>query len=195
LGKFLVFEGIDGSGKSTCVKFASEYLKERGKTVKTYHEPNTLRDVIIQVLKSNKDNEKLPEIAGMLFTADRLINQENLKYWIKEYDFVLYDRYYMSTLAYQGAMGADISFLHRLQEFVIRPDFTLFINVSPDEALKRRELRGLPEEPLEKYELQQRVYEQFKLLLPSKRKISTINNIELEQTKQDIVHFLSNFID
>lgn len=194
MGKFLVFEGIDGCGKSTCVDILKNYIESKGFTTITHHEPNSLRNSIINVLTEHKDNIFLPEVAGMLFTADRLLNQEKLSEWLSKYDYVIYDRYYMSTLAYQGAMGADIPFLHRLQEKVIRPNNTIFIDVEPLEAKRRREERGLPEEPLEKQEIQQRVYTQFKLLIPSKSKIHIIKNDKIEETKTKIKRLFDNFL-
>jgi len=193
-GKFLVFEGIDGCGKSTCVDFLKEYIESKGMSVMVHHEPNFLRPAIISMLTEHKDNYLIAEAAAMMFTADRLLNQEILMDWLKTYDYVLYDRYYLSTIAYQGAMGADIRFLHRLQEHVVRPDSTIFVDITPEEAKLRREVRGLPEEPLEKEEMQKKVYVEFRVLLNTKKRIHILKNNELEETKKDLISLFENFM-
>lgn len=194
MGKFLVFEGIDGCGKSTCVDILKKHIESCGLSAKLHHEPNFIRNTIVSVLNEHKDNKMLPEAAAMLFTADRLLNQERLRQWLSKYDYVIYDRYYMSTLAYQGAMGADIRFLHRLQEYAIRPNHTIFVDISPQEAKMRREARGLPEEPLEKQDIQQKVYDQFKSLILTKKRLLVLKNEKLEDTERKLKEMFDNFL-
>ena len=106
MGKFIVFEGIDGSGKSTQIKLLAEKLRERGEKVYVTAEPTEsvsgglLRDALCGVA-----NRTACEMAA-LFTLDRIFHNVNpangIEKMLRDGFYVICDRYYYSTLAYQG---------------------------------------------------------------------------------------------
>ena len=109
-GIFIVFEGIDGSGKSIHIKTLSKELHDLGYRVFITKEPTNRQ--IGYFLHNYAGQEKkrfLPETEVFLFAADRF---EHVKYDIEPAlrvgSIVISDRYYHSSLAYQGAAGVDV---------------------------------------------------------------------------------------
>lgn len=147
-GVFVVFEGIDGSGKSTVAKKVYEALSKEmpGKVVLTAEPTDTwLGDCVRQAGREGA----APAAEALLFTADRAEHTERIKAWLAEGKLVLCDRYHLSTLAYQGAalrsaMGAKqaLEWLKSMNEKVIvRPDLTLLFTLNVQKAMERLEGR------------------------------------------------------
>ena len=140
---FIAFEGIDGSGKSTQVKILSQKLELEGHKVYTTFEPT---DSPIGSMIRNVFNHKMEAdhktIAG-LFVADRLnhlLNQTNGMIKMLNDGFtVITDRYYFSSYAYHGVhMPVDwVIQANTLSADLLRPDLNIFIDISPEESMKR----------------------------------------------------------
>ena len=140
---FIAFEGIDGSGKSTQVKKLSQKLELEGHKVYTTFEPT---DSPIGSMIRNVFNHKMEAdhktIAG-LFVADRLnhlLNQTNGMIKMLNDGFtVITDRYYFSSYAYHGVhMPVDwVIQANALSADLLRPDLNIFIDISPEESMKR----------------------------------------------------------
>ncbi len=142
-GRFIAFEGIDGSGKSTQVKKLKELLMDRSSKVYDTFEPtdSPIGSIIRQVMKGRiKTDDKT--IAG-LFVADRLDHIQNdvngmlLKQ--KEGFVVISDRYYFSSYAYHGThMDLDwVINANALSAEILRPDVNVFLDISPELAIDR----------------------------------------------------------
>jgi dTMP kinase len=133
-GLFIVFDGIDGSGKSTIMVKMNEYLKGLGYDVVTTHQPSSSRYglEIKEVVRKKKDISK--EELLKLFKLDL---QDNVAHEIlpavDKKRIVLCDRYYHSTLAYQLEIEEWPKFL----ESVIKPDLILIFDVSITLGLTR----------------------------------------------------------
>jgi len=138
VGKFIVFEGIDGSGKTTQSKLAVEYLNQKGYDAIWTKEPTNGK--IGKLLKKEylKISVNFPEIDAFLFCADRI---EHIEMFIKPNlnlgKLVVSDRYNLSTFAYQQAQGISLSWLLELQKNVLVPDLVIFIDLSTEESIKR----------------------------------------------------------
>ena len=143
MGKFIVFEGIDGSGKSTQIKLLAEKLRERGERVYITAEPTEsvsgglLRDALCGVA-----NRTACEMAA-LFTLDRVFHNVNpangIEKMLRDGFYVICDRYYYSTLAYQGN-ETDVEWVRRMNidcPEIRRPDVCIFLDVSPETGLSR----------------------------------------------------------
>ena len=140
---FIAFEGIDGSGKSTQVKILSQKLELEGHKVYTTFEPT---DSPIGSMIRNVFNHKMEAdhktIAG-LFVADRLnhlLNQTNgIIKMLNDGFTVITDRYYFSSYAYHGVhMPVDwVIQANALSADLLRPDLNIFIDISPEESMKR----------------------------------------------------------
>ena len=144
-GIFVVFEGIDGSGKSSVCKRISEMLSADG--VKNVLTAEPTRDEIGMVLRDGKVKGISEETEALLFVADRAQHTIKIKEWMSDGYVVICDRYYASTLAYQAAplngKALDMKWLKTLNEKVtIEPDATFLMDIRPEEGLKRISVRG-----------------------------------------------------
>ena len=135
---FLVFEGIDGSGKETQVKLLAEELKKTGKRVEVVDFPdyNSGPGKKIGQYLDNKLQLMHKEVAK-LYADDRRLHQERIKNWIKEGVIVVSDRYAYSNIAYQLVNGVDYDYLLSLDKGMIFPDLVLFIDTTIDEVIRR----------------------------------------------------------
>lgn len=142
-GKFIVFEGIDGSGKSTQMKLLSNALTKQKIENSLTLEPTfgmvgeTLHDILSGEIKAD------PRVVASLFVADRLdhiLNPENgvLKS-LGEGKTIICDRYYFSSYAYQSVEVPEqwVIDANRLCADALKPDVTIFIDISPKVAMER----------------------------------------------------------
>lgn len=137
-GKFIVFEGIDGSGKSTQAEMLASVLREKGKNVLLEHEPT--EGTYGRQIRDSFKTERLPLDKELeLFTLDRQEHlREQMLPHLRKGGVVILDRYYFSTAAYQGARGLSVEGIIRTQEaFAYAPDLLALIDVPVDTALAR----------------------------------------------------------
>lgn len=144
-GRLIVFEGPEGGGKSTAVAVLAEKLREAGKDVVRLREPGgtKLGEVIRSILKENAAGEAPCPIAElMLFQAARaqLVGQ-CIKPALESGCWVLMDRFYDSTMAYQGyGRGLDKDMIRRTTEAAtggLVPDLTFLLHVDVRVGLSR----------------------------------------------------------
>lgn len=142
-GKFIVFEGIDGSGKSTQIRMISKRIQEQNLQVYTTFEPTAgpIGSLIRQMLSGKIKTDQ--RTLAFLFAADRmdhLVNEENgIRKKIDKGELVLCDRYYFSSYAYH-AQYMDMEWVihaNSLNAEILRPDLTIFIDVEPETCLER----------------------------------------------------------
>ena len=142
-GIFIVIEGIDGTGKSTQVQLLAEWFATQGRTVLTSREPT-----------DGPWGKKLRDSAA----SGRLAPAEELEYFLKDRrqhveeviapaleagKVVILDRYYFSTMAYQGARGFDPAEIRRRnEEFAPPPDLLLILDLEVAAAHQRIGSRG-----------------------------------------------------
>ncbi len=140
---FVALEGIDGSGKSTQAKLLAQKLTEAGHNVYTTFEPTDgmIGAVLRNILKGNIKADHRT-IAG-LFLADRLdhlLNEETgLVKKMQEGYTIITDRYYFSSYAYHGThMDMDwVIAANKMCAEILKPDVSLFIDVTPTTAMQR----------------------------------------------------------
>jgi dTMP kinase len=136
---FVVFEGIDGSGKTTLSKLLFSYLKKQHYHVQWFNEPS-----------NSKWGKKIREIANSVesipieeelqyFIEDRKLDvQYNILPGLNQNKIVILDRYFYSNACYQGARGLDMQdIINKNLEFSPLPDITFIIDVDVDTALSR----------------------------------------------------------
>jgi len=143
-GKFITFEGIEGSGKTTQIKLLSDYLKDGGYDVEVTREPGGTRvgEQIRKVLL-NPDNVGLcPNTELLLYYAARSqLVDEKIAPAVNSGKIALCDRYYDSSIAYQHyGRGLDWKLLDVLTEnFVkVHPDLTFLLDVPVLIGLERK---------------------------------------------------------
>lgn len=145
-GVLIAIEGIDGSGKSTQAKRLVSFLKESGYDAVYLLEPTYGKwgKKIRDMAKRGK-REKSPEDEYRLFVLDRKENvKENLLPALKAKKIVVLDRYYFSTMAYQGALGIDPQKIRDENEaFAPIPDLTILLTIPVPQGIARiKENRG-----------------------------------------------------
>ncbi len=159
-GFFIVFEGIDGAGKSTQTALLQKKLSELGRNAVLTAEPTALESGrAIREALSGRTKRSECELACM-FVLDRIAHNIEPKCGIGALleggVDVICDRYYYSTLAYQG-QSTDYEWTKSMNvrcPEIKRPDLCIYLDLTPEESLKRIELRG---EALEIYENTERL--------------------------------------
>jgi len=160
VGFFITFEGPDGSGKSTQIKRLAEHLRGRGHDVWLTREPGgtAISEEIRGLLHDLSHREMAPRAEILLYSAARaqLVN-EVIRPHLAAGGIVLCDRYYDSTLAYQGyGHGLDLDTLRLITTFAtegLRPDLTLLLNLEAEAGLARRQQAGVEWNRLDDYAL------------------------------------------
>ena len=144
-GKFITFEGIDGCGKSTQVKKLVEFFNKTKKTTIFVREPGgtQISEEIREILLNRHLEDISDRTEALLMTGSRSqLTHEIIIPNLNKGLHVVADRYSDSTLAYQGGgRQIDIEWLIRLNQFAtydIEPNVTFYIDVLPEEALKRK---------------------------------------------------------
>ncbi len=140
-GKLVVFEGIDGSGTETQSKLLLEYFKKKNIPVERIFYPDytgALGKLIKQFL--HKKRELSAEMQFMLYAGDMVKDKENIRSWLDEGKIVIADRYFNSTMAYQGLRGFKLeNALRFAHDFGIpKPDLVIFLRISPQESARRK---------------------------------------------------------
>ncbi len=138
-GLLIVIEGIDGAGKSTQARILLRKLKSLGYNAVTSREP-TRGKWGLEIKKLAKRPDSLsPEEELALFIRDREENvEENLKPALSRKKVVILDRYYFSTIAYQGAKGINPSRIQRLNEkFAVKPNLVFILDIDAGKGLAR----------------------------------------------------------
>jgi dTMP kinase len=138
-GVLIVIEGIDGAGKSTQAKGLVRRLKARGRDAAYFREPSRGRWGREIKRLASRAGSLTPEQELELFLKDRRDNIErNLAPALAAGRIVVLDRYYFSTIAYQGAKGLDPGRIRRLNErFAPRPDLVFILDLGPGLGLAR----------------------------------------------------------
>lgn len=166
-GRLIVLEGLDGAGTTTQTKRLVAYLVAHGTPAHATREPSDgpIGRLIREMLTGGHG---LPQGAisqstfGLLFAADRLDHaQREVEPALAEGITVVSDRWYHSSLAYQGT-GADRDWIVQLNARARRPDVTVFLEVRPEVAAARRVAAGRVQELFEDLRMQAEVAEGYR---------------------------------
>jgi len=136
---FIVFEGIDGSGKTTLSKMLYAYLKEKKFDVVWYMEPSASKwGEKIRNIAQSQDSIPIEEELNYFIEDRKWDVEHNINPALKQNKIVILDRYYFSTACYQGARGLDMKKITELnQVFAPEPDVTFIIDVKVKTCLAR----------------------------------------------------------
>jgi dTMP kinase len=146
LSLFITFEGPDGSGKTTQARLLAEYLQARAHAVIYTREPGgtEISEQIRDVILSPRNRAMQNQAEVLLFSAARAqIVAELIRPALAANKIVICDRYYDSTLAYQGyGLGLDLDALRAITRFAtggLAPDLTFYVDVPAEVGLARRQ--------------------------------------------------------
>lgn len=180
-GLLIVFEGTDGTGKSTQLQLLAKALQKKGFPVVVTREPTEgIYGRQIRELYANRQAVSLEEELN-LFLADRQEHVEQLlSPALKSGKIILCDRYYLSTVAYQGAAGLDAEQILARNDFAPAPDLALLFHAPIQTGIKRiTQGRGEELNDFEKEDYLRLVSTIFaKLDLPYIRRIDAARTIE-----------------
>ncbi|MEA1882397.1 MAG: dTMP kinase, partial [Candidatus Marinimicrobia bacterium] len=144
-GKLITFEGIDGCGKSTQVKMLVETMNRSGVKTILVREPGgtTISEEIRDILLHRHLEDICDRTEALLMTGSRAqLTFEVIQPNLIAGNNVIADRYYDSTLAYQGGgRKLDLELLIKLNYFAtydLEPNITFFVDVLPEEAARRK---------------------------------------------------------
>jgi len=165
-----VIEGLDGAGTTTQAQRLVRHLRSRGKTAHATREPSD-GPVGVLIREMLRGGHALPldkisqSTFGLLFAADRMDHmQREVEPQIAAGAIVVSDRWYHSSLAYQGT-GADRDWIAQLNARARRPDLTVFLKVRPEIAAARRVAAGRVAELFEDMKMQEDVDAGYKATL------------------------------
>ena len=148
-GRFITLEGGEGAGKSTQIQVIKDYLLTCGNDVVVTREPGGTSEgqEIRNLLVSGDKDKWSPLSETLLILADRAAHLERvIRPSLAEGKYVVCDRFFDSTKAYQGvAGGLGLDVIHNLQQPVLGttlPDVTLLLDIDPEKGLRRAQERG-----------------------------------------------------
>ena len=184
--RFVTFEGIDGSGKSTVSKLVYKKLKSNEIDVVLTYEPTDswIGKIVQKCIETNSD----PFVTTFTFIADRVEHCKEIQKWLDEGKIVLCDRYAESTYAYQAAQIQDaidnpIKWLKDLsKDKIIIPDKTYFFKINPKDSLDRIKNRNNLI-PFEKIDFLEKVHKNYLKLAEGERFVK----IDATKSKEDLV--------
>ncbi|HTK38186.1 MAG TPA: dTMP kinase [Pyrinomonadaceae bacterium] len=203
-GKFITFEGIDGSGKSTQLRMLAGDLRQRGVDVITTCQPGgtplgrRLREAFLET-----EETVAPLAELLLFAADRAQHVEFLiKPALTEGRIVISDRYADATYAYQGAgRGFPEQMVNQVIDIAtegLKPDLTIFFDITVETALRRMSARGekanrMDLETAEFYERVRNAY--LSIAAREKGRFLIIDaNGAMEQIHANVVEIVTKFL-
>jgi len=169
-GKFIVFEGLDGSGQTTQANLLKKFLEKKGFKVLLTKEPTNNNEFGKRIDKILHRKEKVsPLNLQKLFIKDRDWHLKNvIEPALKEGKIVISDRYFFSTFAF-GGIDVDMEKLIKMNDKFLMPDISIFLDVKPKTCISRIEGRsqktGTKKTIFEKEKLLEKVYKNYLVLL------------------------------
>ncbi|CAL4323682.1 Thymidylate kinase [Buchnera aphidicola (Protaphis terricola)] len=148
--KFIVIEGLEGSGKTSACIYIKKILEEYNiKNIILVRQPGStpIAEKIRKIIKTFHTEDIIKETELLLIYAARMqLVEKIIKPALKRGDWVISDRHYLSSLAYQGGgLGINKNIINQIQHLLLGdffPDLTLYLDVKPEIGLKRILKRG-----------------------------------------------------
>ena len=204
---FITFEGCEGVGKSTQIKFLQEYLESTKQDALFLREPGgtaiseKIRDIILDM--NNK--ELAPETEALLYASSRAqLLREKIIPALKKNQLVFCDRYIDSSVAYQAyARNLGVDFVNKVNDFALSymPDYTIFLDLPPQESF--RTVKTLDRLEQENIDFHMNVYKgfceiakkdpsRFILIKPEQDKHKTAEKIIDELIKRNVIKWTNS---
>jgi thymidylate kinase len=179
----MAFIGIDGSGKSTLAKAVSLELQKRGFATKLLRMKDRNNEIISYLEENDKGLLNL-EMRLVASSFDLVCQYIGLK--DKNYDYVIWDRYYHCLEAYYTALGVSIAWQKKLLTVLDEPDYVFLLDISPD----RIACRGSAPKELENMDYLRIVREGY-IKLSETGKITVMDSArEIDALKNEVLHHL-----
>ena len=199
--KFISFEGIDFSGKTTQVELLANELKKRGEKVIVMREPGgTAISEKIREILLDKKNDNMTNICELLLysAARHQLVLEKISKELESGNFVIADRYVDSTIAYQGyGRKISLNLINEINKVVtegVLPSLTFFLDLKPESIIERKQNRKQSSDRLEDtgIEFYKRIREGYLKIAENKiERIKVINaDKSITQIKDEIWEFV-----
>ena len=178
----IIIEGLDGAGTTTQARLIGEKFQKEGREVFLTHEPtdNPIGKVVRQVLQ--KKISTTPEALALLFSSDmddHLYNEEyGILRQVKENRIVISDRYFYSSIAYQGVQ-CDMGFVENINSRFPHPRYLIFIDTLPSVCMDRIDTAGVICTPGLSFGPRGEGYVRFALVLPPERIAQAVEAIRV----------------
>jgi dTMP kinase len=161
-GIFIVIEGLDGSGKTTQATLLEKKLEKNYKVLLTAEPSRCKIGTFIRESYLYEDKRLPTEAEALLFAADRIEHMyKEIKPALDVEKLVICDRYVYSSLAYQGSAGLSLEWIKTINARALQPDFSIFIDVSPERVIERLQRKKSVMETLETQKKVREVYLKF----------------------------------
>lgn len=191
---FITFEGIDGVGKSTQLNLLQEFLASAGKDVVRTLEPGgTELGKEIRHLLLHRKGDVAPRAEALLYAADRAHHVAAVvRPALAEGKFVLSDRYFDSSVAYQGAARElDVDQVREISLWAVDnllPDLTILLDLSAEQAMLRRNKTGVEPDRLEqeKVDFFERARDRYLKLATEPRFLIVDANLSVDEIQSQI---------
>lgn len=207
-GRFIVFEGIDGAGTTTQSERYAAFLRRERRVVHVTHQPSDgpigslLRLGLGGRLQLGASNQA--QCMALLFAADRLDHvAHQIEPHLRDGAVVICDRYDLSSIAYQTATARTADreafevWVRELNRYAPRPDATVVLDVTPEEAERRRHERLGALELYEETDLQRELaalYTRAESLVPGDRVIRVDGNRPLDEVSVAVQEALADVV-
>jgi len=185
-GAFICIEGVDGCGKTTQAKILVRNLRRMGFDAVYTTEPSVGQvGKLIRRFVLARQKRVSTALEALLFAADRVDHgHEEVKPLLKLSKIVVCDRYVYSSLAYQGAAGLDLGWIDRINQFALKPNLALFLDVAPEMVIGRLKKKKSVMETVQNLKKVRAVYLK---LVQQQRLIALDGNQSIEEVSKSVL--------
>jgi len=193
-GKFIAFEGLDGSGQTTQANLLKDFLIKKGFEVVLTKEPTSDSRPGKEIRKIlNEEKTALPRQLQKLFAEDRDWHQKNkIVPALKKRQIVISDRSQFSSFAFGVANGVALDYLLSLNNKFIEPDLVILLKTSAKTSIQRIKNRGEKQTLFEKEKQLEKVWQVFEKL---SKKFKNIVIVDGERTIEEIHQNIKQIIN
>ncbi len=192
-GKFIVLEGLDGSGQSTQASLLGDFFIKNGKDVVLTKEPTQTSEAGKKIKKVLEENIEInPLELQKLYAQDRAEHLEKVVVpALKQGKTVISDRYFFSTFAFGTAHGADLEELIKMNDNFLYPDLVFLLKVDSKVCIERIEKRADPRTLFEREEKLEKVWQVYNTFPLRFENIKLINGEQsIEQVFDEVKSYL-----
>lgn len=203
-GRFIVVEGLEGAGKTSAIKVIKAYLQSCEQNVIVTREPGGTRigEGLRGLIKGIVDGEALDARSEllMMYAARVQLMEEVIRPALSRGDWVIADRFELSTFAYQGGgRGIDKQFLNYLSDFCMqnfKVDLVLFLDISPEKGMKRVKRRGnMDRIEKESMDFFTRVHQAYHAHIKDMDNVRIVDaSAPIAAVQASLIHHLQNFL-
>ncbi len=204
-GKLIVFEGPDGSGKTTILEKINGKIKDLGYPIMLVREPGgtSISEKIREIIIDNENDEMDSKTECLLFAASRAqLVEEKIKPALEDGKIVLCDRFVLSSLLYQGvgrALGVeDVKQINDFATGGLSPDLTIFFNIDYKTALIRKRANFTADRlESEDFDFHKKIFDAYLDLAKTyKDDIKEVDaSLSIEQVSENVLELIESLLE